>query len=104
MSSVKALKIYDYLTSKDKGGVSLLTIARETGTSTSEIKNIVNKFPKSFVQVGASPQYTVNSFSSVKDHERYITSEIKKQKMVWVGFSLCIFTALLSAVITINGL
>ena len=108
MNSTDALKIHHYLSTKGPGGTALLTIARETGIKSTKLKQYFSQLPRSFVRVGESPKYAVNTISSVKDHEAYIVAQlnrhIRRQKIIWVASPLVILVSIVVAAMRVSGL
>ena len=98
MNTTEALKIYDCLFSNGKEGVPLLTIAKETQISTSNLSKYLRQFSKHFVRVGTSSKYAINSFSSAKDKKECLLIEVEKLNKKKAMESVAIYIAIGSAI------
>ena len=103
MNSEEALKIYDCLSNSGKDGTPFLTIARETDIPGHKLKKYLNRFSKSFVRIGTSSNYTINSFNLIKDHKKYLIEEIdnysRENNNKLAGTYIVIFSAIFVSIV-----
>ncbi len=110
MNSTEALKIYDYLHSKGKEGAPLLTIAKETRIASASLKHYFQNLSKSFVRVGVSQKYSLNSFNSAPNQRDLLLNELgkynQKRTLNSVGVAIAIGSAVFVSVMVVvsNGL
>ena len=98
MNSDEALKIYDCLSSKGKEGMSLLTLSKITHITTPELKKYLQEFSKSFVRIGTSTKYRINSFNVTENHRKYLLSELEKYNKKKTLKSIELFIVIGSAI------
>lgn len=98
MNSAEASKIYDCLSSRGSTGTSLLTIAKETQITIPRLRKYLSQFSKSFVRVGTSPKYAINTFNSDKNYKQSLLAQVdeynKEQTMLWFSVFITIGAAI----------
>ena len=109
MKSNEALRIYDYISSKDRAGVSYLQISAETKIEASRVNKYLNQFSKTFVRVGCGSKFTINRFVADKKPRETLVSQIAahNQEKILSLFGIamfCLGVAIFISVGSFNGL
>ncbi|MFT6100354.1 MAG: hypothetical protein ACJAYF_002908 [Arenicella sp.] len=103
MKTVQILKIYEYVSTKDRLGVSFLQISRETNIPISTVRKCLTEFSSFFVKVGGSSSYTLNRLTNATNSIESLITKIEKTKrqqaLACLGFA--VFTCCMAVVISI---
>ena len=106
MNKDQALRIYECLVEKDRLGIPVLQISRETNIPSDLIRRYLSEFSSFFTRVGNSSRYTVNRFSNKsKDSLVAEINQHKREKAsAWVALTVfcCALTVAISTG-TYNG-
>jgi hypothetical protein len=92
MNTSQILKIYEFVSERDRTGVSFLEIARETRIPVALVRKHLIEFSNTFVSVGGGARYTLNRFSGSKNLKESLVLQVEKTKreqdLAWLGFAV----------------
>lgn len=102
MNLENGLKVYDYLSSRERAGKSVFAIAHELGLASNEVKHYLKGHKDCFVRVGDSDRYTINRFSGVNRSQLSLTlKKENSQEQEWYdGWYFWLFVLLFFFIIT----
>ena len=104
MNTAQILKVYECVSKKDRSGISLLQISRETKIPGSLVRDYLSTFSNFFVSIGGSSRYTLNRLTNTNNTKESLVAQIQKtereQAFAWFGFA--IFSCGIAVAISVN--